>query len=100
MDLRAVLGDITDADVDVVVNAANPGLLGGGGVDGAIHAAGGPSILAECRALKERLPGGRLPRGEAGGATAGGGGPAGGGGHGGGRGGAAPGARGARAPPL
>src|SRR3954469_16555537 len=71
MDLRAVLGDITDADVDVVVNAANPGLLGGGGVDGAIHAAGGPAILAECRALKERLPGGRLPRGEAVGATAG-----------------------------
>src|SRR4051794_14664113 len=71
MDLRAVLGDITDADVDVVVNAANPGLLGGGGVDGAIHAAGGPAILAECRALKERLPGGRLPRGEAVATTAG-----------------------------
>src|SRR3954469_5523774 len=73
MDLRAVLGDITDADVDVVVNAANPGLLGGGGVDGVIHAAGGPSILAECRALKERLPGGRLPRGEGGARNGGGG---------------------------
>jgi O-acetyl-ADP-ribose deacetylase (regulator of RNase III) len=71
MDLRAVLGDITEADVDVVVNAANPGLLGGGGVDGAIHAAGGPAILAECRAHKARLPGGRLSRGEAVATTAG-----------------------------
>src|SRR3954454_18453736 len=71
MELRAVLGDITEADVDVLLNAANPGLLGGGGVDGVIHAAGGPSILAECRALKERLPGGGLPRGGAVATTAG-----------------------------
>jgi O-acetyl-ADP-ribose deacetylase (regulator of RNase III) len=65
-----VQGDITEQEVDAVVNAANSTLLGGGGVDGAIHQKGGPAILAECRHIRESLPDG-LPTGQAVATTAG-----------------------------
>jgi O-acetyl-ADP-ribose deacetylase (regulator of RNase III) len=65
MRIEAVQGDITTQQVDAIVNAANSSLLGGSGVDGAIHAAAGPELLAECRRLRaEQLPGG-LPVGQA-----------------------------------
>jgi O-acetyl-ADP-ribose deacetylase len=63
--ITLVEGDITDQDVDAVVNAANSSLLGGGGVDGAIHRRGGPAILAACRELRRTDWRDGLPAGQA-----------------------------------
>ena len=61
--LSLIQGDITKQDTDAIVNAANSGLMGGGGVDGAIHRAGGPAILEECKKIRSER--GRLPTGQA-----------------------------------
>ena len=69
--ITLVQGDITRQSADAIVNAANSSLLGGGGVDGAIHRRGGPEILAECRALRASHYGKGLPTGQAVATTAG-----------------------------
>ena len=63
--VRVLTGDITSHDVTAIVNAANSTLLGGGGVDGAIHRIGGPQILVECKQIRETTHPNGLPTGEA-----------------------------------
>lgn len=63
MKIELLLDDITGQDVDIIVNASNSSLMGGGGVDGAIHRAGGPEILAACRVIRENH--GPCPPGDA-----------------------------------
>jgi O-acetyl-ADP-ribose deacetylase len=71
MRITMVQGDITEQETDAIVNAANSSLLGGGGVDGAIHRRGGPEILAACRELRASHYGKGLPTGQAVATTAG-----------------------------